>query len=196
MQSKCADSVAAARSLFPAGRGGSIPTSALNLRFSKCNSKRAARLNQLWHSKQPIIGAVNTLNPCFVASFDGEFYAVAIWSNPVARELPQKTWLELRRFAIAPDRPHNTASRMLAWMVKEIHRSRPHVAKLISYQDADEHTGTIYRAAGWKPVYLSKSGGAWSNRQRRNRTARRRKNKVRWELSLILRSKVRMQNAK
>lgn len=33
----------------------------------------------------------------------------------------------------------------------------PEVPNLISYQDTDVHTGTIYRAAGWDPAYFSKA---------------------------------------
>lgn len=172
-----------ARSLFPAARGGSIPTSALSLHFCRCWPKRFAACNREWHSTQPIIGAINTLSPCYAAVHDGQIYAVAAWSNPVARMLPQKTWLELRRFAIAPDAPRNTASRMLGWMVRDIRRNQPHVETVVSYQDCDTHGGTIYRAAGWQPFVVG-TGGAWSNRTRFNRTALRKTNKVRWQLAL------------
>lgn len=178
-----ADCVMDARSLFPATRGGSIPTSALQLHFCRCWPKRFAACNRQWHSTQPAIGAINTLSPCFAAVFDGQIYAVAAWSNPVARSLPQRTCLELRRFAIAPDAPRNTASRMLAWMTRHIRANHPRIDTVISYQDADVHIGTIYRAAGWTPRKVG-GGGAWSNRQRFNRTAVRRPNKIRWQRSV------------
>jgi hypothetical protein len=108
-------------------------------------------------------------------------YAVAIWSNPVARLLPQTTWLELRRFAIAPDAPRNTASRMLGFMARNLQKTHPHITTLISYQDGDVHRGTIYKAAGWIPVHQH-LGGSW------NRPSRTRPDsndatgsKIRWE---------------
>lgn len=166
--------------LFPTERGGSIPTSALL--FAKTSRRRFRKLNREWHSVLPKIGAINTLKVCYDASYQGEVYAVAAWSNPVARGLDQHKLLELRRFAISPEAPKNTGSRMLGWMARDIRKRFPAVAKLISYQDADIHTGTIYKAAGWVPVELPSGGGEWSNRQRWNRTAERRENKVRWEL--------------
>jgi len=120
---------------------------------------------------------------CYGAAHEGDVFAVAAWSNPVARCLDQHAILELRRFAIAPDAPKNTGSRMLAWMARDIRSRWPHVTTLISYQDCDEHSGTIYRAAGWVPVEVGQ-GGAWSNRQRWNRTAKRLPRKIRWEKHL------------
>lgn len=133
-----------------------------------------------------MIGATNTMKICYGAVHAGELYAVAMWSNPVARQLPQRTWLELRRFAISDAAPKNTATRMLSWMVRDIRRRLGHIERLISYQDQAEHTGTIYKAASdWVAIELNKKGGDWSNRQRWNRTARRLHKKVRWEKSLV-----------
>lgn len=169
----------AARSLFQGTGGGSIPTSALW--FRKISRERFQSLNREWHRTQPEIGPINTMRICFGAWHDGMCFAVAAWSNPVARELPQTRWAELRRFAIAPDRPSNTGSRMLGWMTREMFRRFGELEKLISYQDEDEHTGTIYKAAGWTAVELPTSGGEWANRPACQRTARRRRNKTRWE---------------
>lgn len=177
----CAGSVMDAR-LFPTDRGGSIPTSAL--RFAPISKFRFRQLNRQWHSALPRIGAINTMKVCYGASYEGEIYAVAAWSNPVARSLCQYSVLELRRFAIAPDAPPNTASRMLGWMARDLRRRYPDAAKLISYQDCEIHAGTIYAAAGWQPVRLKAGGGEWKNHPRWNRTAIRRKHKVRWERTL------------
>lgn len=179
----CVFSVLASLPLFQTERSGSIPTKALL--FEQITSKRAQKLNALWHRTLPKIGAVNTMKVCYGAKANGNYYAIAMWSNPVARMLCQQTWLELRRFAIADDAPKNTATRMLAWMERDIRRRFPIMERLVSYQDAEEHTGTIYRAMGnWLPVELNKTGGAWSNRQRWNRTAKRLGKKVRWERPL------------
>lgn len=176
----CADGVLVAQPLIPVEGGGSIPTSALQLSFDRIEKKRCKALIGVWHRTQPRIGAFNTMKECFGASFDGTIFAVACWSNPVARCLDQKTVMELRRFAIGPDSPKNTASRMLAWMSRTIFKDYQTVDRLISYQDEETHAGTIYKASGWNPISCS-VGGAWSNRKRFNRTAKRAPFKTRWE---------------
>ncbi len=181
-----ADSIRVMCPLFHAGEGGSIPTSALQLRFEPCAMDVAIDLNRHWHSRLPIINAGNVLGGmAFGAEHAGIWYAVAIWSKPVARLLPQKTWLELRRFAIAPDAPKNTASRMIGWMVREIRRKRPEIETVVSYQDKDVHTGTIYRASGWKPVTLADPRSRpWNNAARVRNEEQSKAEKQRWEKCL------------
>jgi hypothetical protein len=152
-------------------------------------------LNELWHSRLPSFETGCIQNQpflCFVAIHDGVAYAAAIWSNPVARNIAQHSVLELRRFAIAPDAPKNTASRMLSIMVKFIRKNRQGIERVISYQDTDVHAGTIYRAAGWK-VTGQHSGGSWNRPNSRNAggTPRTRPDrngatgpKARWEFAL------------
>jgi hypothetical protein len=145
----------------------------------------AVRLNELWHSRLPRFAWPLDRCTAFGAEFGGLFYAAAIWSWPVARMLNGRDWLELRRLAISPDAPKNTASRMLRVMTLLIRRSRLRVVKLISYQDTAVHTGGIYRAAGWNPA--SKSvGGEWAREKigRHNRAVQSAAPKVRWELDL------------
>jgi hypothetical protein len=108
-----------AHPLFQAGDGGSIPTSALDLRIEPVAFLRAVELNAAWHSILPRFGTgfiKDQRFPSYAAVHDGVIYAVAIWSNPAARKLPQVTWMELRRMAVAPDAPRNTPSRMLRIM--------------------------------------------------------------------------------
>jgi hypothetical protein len=156
MQSASAESVRVAYPLFQAEGGGSSPTSALQLFFRTVNVETTCGLNKLWHSRLPLLKPSNVLRTkhsvCYAAEHDGIFYATAVWSSPVARLLPQDSWLELRRFAIAPDAPRNTASRMLAWMARAVHKRFPEIENLISYQDMEAHCGTIYKAAGWCPT--------------------------------------------
>jgi hypothetical protein len=83
-------------------------------------------------------------------------YAVALWHNPSARTLPEH-WLELRRLAVAPDAPHCTASRMLGEMARFFRGHCPERERMISYQDPSVHTGTIYRAAGWRVAFIGAS---------------------------------------
>jgi len=89
------------------------------------------------------------------AAYGGVTYAVALWNTPSARTLPSGL-LELRRMAVADDAPHCTASRFLAEMAKRIRKEFPDYTKLISYQDVEVHSGTIYRAAGWTLEHTSK----------------------------------------
>jgi hypothetical protein len=152
-----AEGVRVAHPLFQADGGGSIPTSALQLFFHRTDLKTARQLNQLWHSRLPVFGRP-ACRAAYVAEFDGLFYAVAIWTNPLARKLPQLEFLELNRMAIAPDAPKNTASRMMAWMARDVGKGFPDVTNLISYQELDYHSGIIYRASGWKATVRSDGG--------------------------------------
>jgi hypothetical protein len=188
------DDVRLACPLFQGERGGCRPTSPLQLRLVRITFETARQLNRLWHSRLPRLGTGAITNQpflCYAAEFDDLYYAVAIWSNPVARNLPQKTWLELRRLAISPDAPRNMASRMLRIMALLIARHRPEVERLVSYQDTEVHTGCIYRAAGWEKTLLS-GGGEWDRPNSRNQcgTPRTRPkaqsaaSKQRWEFDL------------
>ena len=184
-----ADSVRVAYPLFQEGGGGSTPTSALSLAFDTCSLVTFRELNMAWHSRLPKIGA-SQFRVKYVAEYYGIYYATAAWSNPVARLLPQREWLELRRLAISDDAPKNTASRMIGWMVRDIRKRFPEVVRLISYQDCDAHSGTIYKASGWKPAenYISRrrgwavgSGGATYRANRANQSVAPR---MRWEKEL------------
>jgi hypothetical protein len=117
---------------------------------------------------------------CFCAEFDGLHYATAVWTHPIARNLPQETWLELRRLAIAPDAPRNTASRMLAVMACLIRKARPEIECLVSYQDTEVHAGTIYKAAGWTAT-ATNADGEWDRPNRSRQAAQSAAPKQRWE---------------
>jgi hypothetical protein len=94
------------------------------------------------------------------------------------------SWIELKRMAISDDAPKNTATRMLGWMVKDIRKKFPQCPRLISYQDPQVHSGTIYKAAGWVCTGARKSGG-FSNTTRRTRAIDQAPgDKIRWELDL------------
>lgn len=180
------DAVRVTTPLFQEEHGGSIPTSPLQLRFGVVSEGIFKDLNAAWHSRLPKIGNSH-FRVCYGAETNGRIYAVAAWSNPVARLLPQLTWLDLRRFAIAPDAPKNTASRMLGWMRRDIKKRFPAVVRLISYQDLEVHSGTIYKASGWTPAvgYKSRSrgwtGAGWDTRLRKGRTNQAVAPRMRWE---------------
>lgn len=153
----CAISERVTRPLFLAGNGGSTPTIALHckeLTFEACEKSHAVEMVKKWHSRLPGCQA-GPWQYAFRAHKDDVTYAVALWNNPCTRSLPSH-WLELRRMACAPDAPKNTPSRMIAWMVRYFQKTCPEREKVISYQDVDVHTGTIYKAAGWSVEYVSK----------------------------------------
>ena len=189
----CGDSLMVEQQTFPFVNGGSIPTSPLQFKVVEIDVHQARNLNQLWHSRLPFYSTGFCLNAtvCYGLEYQGGIYGVAIWSNPVARSLPQHEWLELRRMALSPGVPKNTASRMLAVMQRLIRRRIPCVTKLISYQDAKVHRGTIYRASGWS-VGATHRGGSWNRPNSKNlitgtprtRPDRNRATgpKIRWEM--------------
>ncbi len=185
----CGDSIRVVHPLFQAEGSGSTPTSPLQFHFGEINLDLAINLNALWHSRLPNVVKNNVQRVrnlvCFGAEFSDRFYMSAIWTDPIARLLNGRNWLELRRFAIAPDAPRNSASRMLAWMTRQIKRRG--FDKAISYQDTAVHTGTIYRAAGWKDSYY-RTGGTWNNPSRQRAKSQTDAPKVRWELDLTQRS--------
>lgn len=129
----------------------------------------------------------------FLARKVDHVYAVALWSSPSARCLPQH-FVELRRMACAPDAPKNTASRFLGWMLRQLPKSH---WKAISYQDTDVHKGTIYKAAGWIPAHKvapkrrvrdrnkPRAGTNRPYRQDINGTAIAAAPKIRWEIRLM-----------
>lgn len=190
-QGVCVDSVVVARPIFfQSVGGGSIPTSTLYLRFSEISIQLARRLNFYWHSRLPKtdLGNLtrNRISIAFAAEYDCLFYAVAIWTDPVAgnRLADGKRKLELRRMAISQTAPKNTASRMLGWMVRDIKKRFPDLVGLVSYQDTEVHTGTIYKASGWRPV---DTGGLvlWSVNGRVRNEEQSVAKKIRWELDLL-----------
>ena len=155
-----ADGVRVAHPLFQAEGDGSTPISALDLIVERITVEMACDLNRTWHSRLPKIEVSNVVRnsdyACYGAMHNGVAYAAAIWSSPVARMLNDGKTLELRRLAIAPDAPRNTASRMLAVMRRLISREMPHIDRLVSYQDTEVHTGGIYKASGWRATRTAK----------------------------------------
>lgn len=182
-----ADDARIACPLFQAEYGGAKPTSALQLRFSGVAESVFKVLNEGWHSRLPRVGNSH-FRVCYSAECNNVIYAVAAWSNPVARLLPQREWLELRRFAIASGAPKFTASRMLGWMRRDIAERLPEVTRLISYQDLDAHKGTIYKASGWKQAenFKPRARGwtGWGTRPRKGRTNQAVAPRMRWEIAI------------
>ena len=184
----CGDSIRVVHTLFQEEDDGSIPISPLQLSINKMPKKLAKELNELWHSRLPDISNWNNCE-CYGADYKNRYYAVAMWSIPSARALNGRGWWEMRRMAIAPDAPKNTASRMLKIMRLLILKEKPTINKLISYQDTDVHNGTIYKSSGW---VVGNIGERIDETQKYNnwKTRPGRKNqstapKIRWEYDLI-----------
>lgn len=143
----------AAYPLFQEGRGGSIPTSPLQLHVIEIGMRLAQELNQKWHSMLPRTDLGNLLcgntSVAYAAEFEGNYYGVGIWSQPIIRSLCDGKTIELRRLAISGDSPKYTASRMIGVMRKLIKKRWPFLERAISYQAVDVHEGVIYKASGW-----------------------------------------------
>jgi hypothetical protein len=180
------DSIRVVHPLFQTEGDGAIPISPLQLEILECHVSLACNLNSHWHSRLPRIEPNNIYRSppsiCFAAIYGNKYYATAIWSAPIARALNGKNYIELRRMAIAPDAPKNTASRMIKVMRKTIQRKFPCVVKLISYQDTEVHNGTIYAASGWVKSVTTK-GASWGKSRKRN-IDQTTSDKIRWEYEL------------
>ena len=183
MSEQRADGIREVRSLFQARGSGAVPTSALQLIFAHIPMVEAKRLNQLWHSRLPKFSRP-TCRASYGAEFDGVYYATAILTNPLARMLPQREWIELNRMAIAPDAPKNTASRMLSWLTRDVKKRFPEALRLVSYQAIDCHAGTIYKASGWRPAERS-SGGEWNSKSKSRTASVLPCPKQRWDKCLV-----------
>lgn len=131
-----------------------IPRKASELTLRKCQPADARRCVAAWHSRLPTTQQGPWML-AFVAEYRGQRFGGALWNNPSARTLPGD-WLELRRLALPDYAPPHAASWMLGAMRKWIRVNLPEVPRLISYQDTDVHTGTIYKAAGWHVAYVAK----------------------------------------
>jgi hypothetical protein len=157
-----------------------MPTSALHLHFGVMKLSTAKRMIREWHSRFPETGGGGS-RVCYGATHGGIWYAAAVWTNPTSPKLPQRSWLMLKRFAIAPDRPANTASRMMGWMVRDIASRYPLVQMLVSYSDPASHEGTIYRATGWaNDGATHRKGLGWKNRKRDHADNEACRKVVRW----------------
>jgi hypothetical protein len=193
MANKRAGDVVAAYPLFQVGSGGATPTSALQLRIETIPLRLAQELNFHWHSMLPRTDLGNllagTTTVAYGAEFGGNWYAVAIWSQPIIASQCDGHTIELRRLAISKAAPKNTASRMLRVMRLLVAKAFPQIKRLISYLAVDVHAGTIYRAAGWQPVgdVVAARPQRFSNVNKNTRATgplQTKSRKQRWELLL------------
>lgn len=178
---------------FNQGReGGSIPTSSLQLKVVEVSVREAREFNRRWHSLLPRTDYGNLLagrtSVAYAAIFDGIVYAVAIWSQPIARSIAANGHtIELRRMAISDDAPKNTASRMISIMRKLVKQKYPEITKAVSYLAIDVHSGTIYKASGWKPsgkIVDARPQRVKGSRQRATGPLQTTSRKQRWEIEI------------
>ena len=139
--------------LFEFERTGEKLSSAKQLNVGVCDLNKAIEMNVLWHSVFPKIEASN----CY--------------RN------------ELRRMAICDKAPKYTATRFLSIMQKHIKKKFPELTGLISYQDAEKHTGTIYKASNW--VIDNKAEFSdWTTSTRKRAKSQSETPKIRWKYSM------------
>ena len=165
------------------GDGGETLLSVKDLTLWDIGVDLAMELNDKWHSVLPDTNKGNMLrnkHKAFYAfEFDGRFYAVGMWTDPVAANRLSFTAIELRRLAIADDAPKNTATRMLKLMREDLKKKFPHINKAISYQATEHHRGTIYKADNWIVGATSKHVD-W-HKKKGVKKAQTNSPKVRWE---------------
>lgn len=136
-----------------------------------------ARLNAMWHSALPESPA--GFRVAFVFYAGSQPVACAMWGRPSARMEDQAETLELTRLAHSPEVPHNFGSWALAQMRGWIREHMPEINRIISYQDAEVHHGTIYKADNWRQVYEKFQDHTWTNRP--GRLGNERPHKIKWE---------------
>ena len=142
--------------------------------------KTLARLNAMWHSVLPESPA--GMRAGFIFYAEATPVACAMWGRPSARMEDQETTLELTRLAHSPGVPRNFGSWALGQMRGWIRENMPEIVRIISYQDAEIHHGTIYRADNWREVYDKYTGHTWANRP--GRLGNERNHKIKWERCL------------
>lgn len=126
-----------------------------DIRFGCCDALEAVEFVRRWHSRLPHAQPAPWQFAFMAADGTGLPWAAALWHNPSARGLPSH-WLELRRLACRDQAPTNMCSAFLGWQVRFLRRRCPEREMLVSYCDLAVHRGTMYKAAGWVPTFLSK----------------------------------------
>lgn len=170
---------------------GSNPTHPQQFIIKEIPVKNAVDYNRLWHSRLPELGNYFSCCVAYGAYYESKVFAVGIFGRPVARHFNGLPILELRRMAICPDAPKNTASRMIRVMLLLLKKKYPKTEKVISYQDTSVHSGAIYKASGWKIGYIRDRGRekGWINRKGRvaqTKTGDRLNSiKIRWEYEYV-----------
>lgn len=161
------------------------PVTPKQLEIRKITATLAVKLNKAWHSRLPKIPhsniTRNRYSVCYGFHYSGLYIGCAVWTSPVNQNFDINTTLELRRLALSQYCPPNTATYVISKMVSDIKNRFVLVTDLISYQDTEVHTGTIYKAANWFIDGETKFN-TWSRTNGRKRNANQSQaNKIRWK---------------
>jgi len=162
----CADDVSGNMPPAQGGLGGSIPTSALNLK--SCMVHRVAREEiqqfvERWHYSKSINGL--KAQYCFqLLSPAGEMIGVAIYGG-MAMSGQYKRFsdlesdvIELRRLCCIDDTPKNTESYFIGKTIRWLKKNTS-IKVIVSYADADHgHSGIIYKACNFEYLGFRKGG--------------------------------------
>lgn len=155
----------------PVVDGGSIPTSPLHLRkadywVAECPMEEARTLIEAHHYSGGTSKTRVYTHGLYRRGDElvGERPVGCAWwlppTKPAAMSFAGEHWrgvLSLSRLVIEPDVPTNACSFLLSKSVKLIDRMKWHT--LITYADSwKNHTGAIYKAAGWKYMGDTKPG--------------------------------------
>ncbi len=153
--------------------------------------RTAAELNRQWHSLLPRTDLGNLLcgnmSVSYGFRYHDDWYAVAIYSQPIIRSLCDGSTIELRRMAVCNKAPKNTATRFLAVTRRQMSTKFPHIRRIVSYQAIDVHHGTIYKADNWIPVgdiVDARPQRLTGSRQRATGPLQTRSRKRRWEIRI------------
>ena len=155
-----ADSSVAELPLFQGEDGGAIPTSALQLLFRPIEHITAMIAYKSWHylGDTDFIGQIN-----FGCYWNGLLNGAISYGPPNATDLKgywdrhtQAGWIEIKRLVMSPLCPKNSESRFIGYTLKQI-RKLAGLNGVVTYADSHQgHSGTIYRASGFKYLGLTK----------------------------------------
>ncbi len=146
--------------LFQMVDDGSIPISALQLRFHQIGNEAASIAYKEWHylGETRFISTVN-----FGAYWENKLEGAISYGSPNATELEgyfgrhnQHGWWEIKRLAMSPVCPKNSESRFIGYTLKML-KKLFFVKGVVTYaDDGVGHVGTIYKASGFKALGLTK----------------------------------------
>lgn len=139
--------------LFPAGCGGSIPTSPLQFKVIQIDKGVAASMYAAYHYLEDK-GFLHSFS--FGALFEGEVWGCITFGIPNAKNInglytdsEQSGVMEITRLVFKPESPKNSCSRMIKIALMELRKVYP-LRLVITYADtAQDHTGAIYKASGF-----------------------------------------------
>lgn len=116
------------------------------------------------------------------AAFNGDdMVAVTMVGRPVARVLPQDSWVEVNRLCVNPELPAELVWNACSLLYTDAFREAKArgFEKIITYTMADEETGASLKASGWTPENVSQ-GGSWDRPSRARADKAPTTPKVRW----------------